>query len=54
MERFLCGLCWGYIMETTCVSLSVEWVNLEEGEHPLLEAATKQWLVKTEKTLRVL
>jgi hypothetical protein len=28
--------------------------NPEEGEHPPLEASTKQWLVKTEKTLCVL
>jgi hypothetical protein len=32
-----------------------EWFgNPEEGEHPPLEAATKHWLVKTEKTLCVL
>jgi hypothetical protein len=28
--------------------------NLQEGEHLSLEAATKQWLVKSEKTLCVL
>jgi hypothetical protein len=31
-----------------------EWSNKEKGERPPLEAATKQGLVKTEKTLCVL
>jgi hypothetical protein len=48
LERCKCGKCetgsrgWGNIR------------NQEEGEHPLFEAANKQLLVNTEKTLCVL
>jgi hypothetical protein len=40
--------------ETLVAEARGQFRNPEEGEHPPLEAATKQRLVKTEKTLRVL